>query len=68
MTKQECEERIESLLLEIGEIYKEYNPDGDYLTLCCFVKQGDYFFNNDYPKKDKDKPINKFINKKSERV
>ena len=33
MNKEKCEDMIIRKLLEIEKIYKEYNPDGDYLTM-----------------------------------
>ncbi len=33
MTKKECEKIILGLMGTIREVYKQYNPDGEYLTL-----------------------------------
>lgn len=33
MTRNECEKKLAEKLYEIKEIYKEYNPGGDYLRL-----------------------------------
>lgn len=33
MEREECEKQIRDLMIQIDEIYHEYNPDGDYLTL-----------------------------------
>jgi hypothetical protein len=32
MTRSECEERIKVLFNKIIDIYREYNPDGEYFT------------------------------------
>ena len=61
MNKKQCEKLILEKLKEIGDIYLQYNPKGDYLNL-CFMKDEDnelYFsFNNSYAEKDQSKPIN----------
>ena len=61
MNKKQCEKLILEKLKEIGDIYLQYNPEGDYLNL-FFMKDEDnelYFsFNNSYTEKDKSKPIN----------
>lgn len=33
MTRKECEEAIEQKLREIVEIYHQYNPQGNYLSM-----------------------------------
>ena len=33
MTKKECEKTILGLMETIREVYKQYNPDGEYLAL-----------------------------------
>lgn len=35
MTRIECEQKILEKLDEIREIYLQYNPGGDYLSLFC---------------------------------
>ena len=34
MTRAECESKIFGKMLEIMEIYSQYNPNGSYLDLC----------------------------------
>ena len=46
MTREECERKIFEKMLEIVDIYKEYNPEGEYLTLCML--NDDLFANNRY--------------------
>ena len=33
MKRKECEEQIRDLMIQIRNVYKEYNPDGEYLSL-----------------------------------
>lgn len=33
MKREECEKQIIDLMIQIRDVYKEYNPDGEYLTL-----------------------------------
>jgi hypothetical protein len=40
MTRSECEAKIKDLFNQIVDVYKEYNPDGEYLDVC--IVQGDY--------------------------
>lgn len=61
MTKQECEQKILTNLMEIANVYMQYNPDGDYLDL-AFIASSDgvsYMFNNAH-KVDEDKRISFF--------
>lgn len=57
MKRKETEYRIANLLEEIGYIYKEYNPDADYLSLTIYIKDNYLGFNNVHWKEDKDYPI-----------
>lgn len=61
MNKKQLEKQILVKLKEIRDIYLQYNPYGDYFTL-CFMKNSDnevyYNFNNNYTQEDKSKPIN----------
>ena len=56
MTKIECEAAVLKKLLEIEEICKQYNPDGNYISMC--ILNGHYSVNNDYQEADKDHPLN----------
>lgn len=33
MKRKECEKQIIDLMIQIRNVYKEYNPDGEYLSL-----------------------------------
>lgn len=59
MRRKECEELILKKLKEIYKIYHEYNPQGEYLTLCIMKgRQGwSLWANNRYYGEDKNKPI-----------
>ncbi len=56
MERKTCERLILEKLEEIKEIYKEYNPNGDYLALS--IVGGWISVNNEYYDKDAEKPIN----------
>lgn len=60
MNKVECEQLLIQKLLEIQKIYKEYHPDGDYLTL--HISNIAISINNAHwaGGKDSDHPINVF--------
>lgn len=59
MNKKQCEKLILEKLKEIGDIYLQYNPKGDYLSLCFMNEDNELYFsfNNDYNEKDQSKPI-----------
>lgn len=56
MNRTECEAKIMEKLEEINEIYKQYNPNGTYLTGA--VVDNCISFWNRYYNEDKDTPIN----------
>lgn len=56
MTREECENEIYQKMVEIWDIYKKYNKDGEYLSLC--VCGDSHTVSNSYYDKDIDKPIN----------
>lgn len=60
MNRAECEKQIAEKLREIGEIHKQYNPDGMYLTLC--ISRGNLSFSNEHWEggKDEDHPVDYF--------
>ena len=60
MDRAECEELLVRKVLEIRRIYKEYNPDGDYLTM--HVSNIAISINNSHwiGGKDAGRPINVF--------
>lgn len=55
MTRTECEAAILRKMQEIDEIYKAYNPDGDYLSMS--VIKGYYNVNNSYQEQDMGMPL-----------
>lgn len=55
MTRTECEAAILRNMIEIEKIYKEYNPDGNYLTM--YIYDGHYSVRNDSREADKDHPL-----------
>ena len=59
MNKVECEQQIKEKLLEIKDIYTQYNPKGDYLTLTVF-DDSLHFWNKYYDEEgpDAENPIN----------
>lgn len=60
MDRQDCEKIIIEKMKDIVAIYHEYNPDGEYLSL-CYRKDDDGIdqvsFNNASWEDDKEKPI-----------
>lgn len=58
MTRKECEQKILNKIKEIREIYKEYNPDGDYLTISINPQTGYIAFNNAYYDTDAEYTLN----------
>lgn len=56
MTRTECEAAILRKMIEIEEIYKEYNPDGNYLSM--YILDGHYSVRNDSREEDKECPLN----------
>ena len=62
MDRQEAEKRIYEHLLAIKEIYKEYNPDGAYLSMCLH-ETGNISANNaTWEKADNARPIDFWVN------
>lgn len=69
MTRKDCEKFIGSMLEAIVRVYKTYNPEGEYLTLCMLERPSDenpegkvlkLSFNNagyDHDSKDYERPI-----------
>lgn len=51
MTREKAEQKIKEKLLEIIAIYKEYDPEGDYLALS--YSEDCIFFNNRHWKSEK---------------
>ena len=68
MTRAECEERIKVLFNQIIDTYREYNPDGKYITV-CMTKGKRCSMNNAYfpGGADEDIPIDTFWEHKKPR-
>lgn len=60
MNRTECEAKIMEKFEEINEIYKQYNPNGNYLT--GVIVDNCISFWNTYYDADKDTPINYWVN------
>lgn len=58
MTREECEKQIRDLMIQIRDVYREYNPSGNYLAMC--IRGEDLMMNNSYWSKDADRPLDKF--------
>lgn len=55
MKREECEKQIIDLMIKIRNVYKEYNPDGEYLNLAIM---GDTLMaNNMHYTDDADHPL-----------
>ena len=60
LKRNECEEQILELLEEIKQVYRRYNPDGEYLTM---VISGTHISaNNAYWEKDSKRPLEFYVN------
>lgn len=55
MNRAECEAKLAALMIEAWEVYKQYNPEGEYLTMD--IINGKVSANNSYWAEDKEKPI-----------
>lgn len=70
--RKSCEKQIQEKMEEIWEIYKAYNPRGQYLTMDIISydradhEDVHYYVNNEYwpTGGDMDKPINACVYKK----
>ena len=58
MDRTECEAKLEALLREAWEVYKQYNPEGEYLTMS--VSKGRLSANNAYWAEDAEKKVSIF--------
>lgn len=51
MTRLECEKKLLSLAEQMYALYKEYNPSGDFLTMCAdtdgYIGVHDCYFNTE---------------------
>lgn len=55
MTKEECEKKLVNKIKEMWDIYKEYNPEGDFINV--YISNGILTINNRYYGADGNKPI-----------
>lgn len=66
MTRLQAENAIIDKLVEIVEIYHDYNPEGSYLSM-SFVN-GTVDVNNSYQMDDKKKPMDAYVSVKNDRL
>lgn len=59
MTREECEHKIKAIMLELVNVYREYNPEGEYLS--CAFTNNTILFNNAYYDEDKDHKIDGYM-------
>lgn len=60
--RAEMEKLIVAKVQEIYRLYREYNPNGDMLSMSA---SGDFIcVNNQYWKEDKERPIDAILNEK----
>ena len=59
MERKECEKLLMKKLKEMQEIYKRYNPEGEYLAAC--INKGFLSVNNAHFDEDEAKPIDASI-------
>lgn len=57
--REACENMLIHKLTEILELYKQYNPNGDYLGM--YIDENTISVNNRYWSDDQLKPINKIV-------
>lgn len=60
MTYKEVEQKLYKKMLEIADIYKEFNPEDTYLNLCLF-NRGEHVSINNGGGREGVKPINFFV-------
>lgn len=56
MKREKCEKQIRDLMIQIRDVYRQYNADGKYLSMCImddFVNM-----NNSFYADDADHPLN----------
>lgn len=58
MNRAECEAKLEALMREAWEVYKQYNPEGEYLTMS--INDGVLSINNAYWAEDAEKKVSIF--------
>lgn len=57
MTREECEKAISEEVEKIWDIYKQYNPNAD--TLSLHITEAIILVNNEYWQDDINKPLSK---------
>lgn len=60
MNKEECEKKLVNKIKEMWDIYKEYNPEGDFINVC--ISNENLIINNKYFGEDGNKPIDYYEN------
>ena len=55
MTREQCENKILELMIQIDKVYHKYNPDGTYLDLS--IVDDSLMANNTYYSVDRDHPL-----------
>lgn len=58
MEREECQKQIRELMIQIRDVYRKYNPDGNYLAM--FIEGDHLMVNNAYWEDDIDRPLDKF--------
>lgn len=56
MEREECEKQIRDLMIQIYDVYRKYNPSGNYLAM--FIIDGILTMNNAFYADDADHPLN----------
>lgn len=55
MNRETTEAKLKELMLEAWKVYKEYNPDGNYLNMT--INRGYIMVNNSHYERDAHSPI-----------
>lgn len=59
MTREECRRKIDDHIRAIMDIYREYHPEGNYISATMWAKENKYFCINDV-KDPEDKQLDMF--------
>lgn len=60
-SRKDIEIALVKKMMEIQELYKQYNPEGNYLS--CYITQDYISCNNSYFDEDAEHPVNVFYNR-----
>lgn len=58
MTREQCEKKIIDLMIQVDNVYHEYNPEGAYLNLS--IVDDNLMANNRYYSDDADHPLDMY--------